>query len=346
MVMLLKAYIDTPEQASSARRLGVPGVYRTEPGLLAPDRIELMRSIVIAEDKGHREHAAEALLPLHRSDLKTIFRILSQDSITIRLLDPPLDRFLPTPQQIAADYDEAQSNENYDELFSLANLRRRVSLVRAQSSVSHRGCRLSLTHPEILRLQITAALEAALDLQTEGISPEIAFLVPLVSSEGEISLIAKSIRDIAAEVFFGRAETISYRLGALIESPRAAICAAEISRHLDVVAFGTNDLTRMTYGFSKDDINAYLDCYLERGILKQDPFVVLDQRGVGTLMEDAVRRIRHLNPTVEIGVCGDHSADPESIRFFESLGICFAACALPVLEETHRSLIHLSTATG
>lgn len=344
--MLLKAYVDTPEHAWSARRLGVPAIYRTEPTLLAPDRISLMRSIVVAEDERGRECATDALLPLHRSDLKTIFRILPQNSITIRLLDPPLDRFLPTTQQIAAEYAEAQSNENYDDLFTLARLRLRVSHVSAHSSVGHRGCRLSLTHPEILRLQVTAALEAALELQAEGLSPAISFLVPLVSSAEEVSLIAKSIRLIAADLFSRRGQIIDYRLGALIESPGAAICAAEISRHVDLIAFGTNDLTWMTYGFSTDDIKAYLGCYLERGILRHDPFAVLDQRGVGKLMEDAVRGIRQHNPSLEVGVCGDHSADPESLRFFESLGANFAACALPVLEEAHVSLAHLSAAPG
>jgi pyruvate,orthophosphate dikinase len=345
MVMLLKAYVDTHEEACSARRLGVPAIYRTEPTLLAPDRISLMRSVVMAEEDGARDRAIDALRPLLRSDLVAIFRTVSQGSITVRLLDPPLDRFLPTPQQIAEDYAEARSNENYDDLFTLSNLRHRVSHVRARSSVSHRGCRLSLTNPQILRLQVAAALEAGLELQGGGVSLELTLLMPLVSSEEEICILAKSVREIAADVFLHRGQMISYQLGALIESPRAAICAAEIARYVDVVAFGTNDLTRLTYGFSKDDINSYLDCYLERSILTHDPFVVLDQQGVGHLMKDAIQRIRQHYPGVTIGVCGDHSADPESLRFFESLGVNFAACALPILEQAGRSLSHLPSAT-
>ena len=236
--MLLKAYIDTPEQALSSQRLGVPGIYRTEPGLFAPERISLMRSIVIAEDENDRGRAIEALLPLHRSDLKTVFRIMSEGSITIRLLDAPADRFLPTAQQIAANHAEAQSNENYDELFTLFNLRHRVSQVRAHTSANHRGCRLGLTHPEILRLQVTAALEAALELQAEGFALDLTLLVPLASSEEEIRTLAQRVREIAADVFFRRSQTIGYQLSALIESPRAAICAAEIARHVDAIAFG------------------------------------------------------------------------------------------------------------
>jgi len=345
MVMLLKAYVDSHKEACSARQLGVPAIYRAEPTLLAPDRISLIRSIVMAEEEGARDRAVNELLPLLTSDLKTVFGPMSKDSITVRLLDPPLDRFLPTPQQIAADYAEARSNENYDDLFTLSDLRHRVSHVRAHSSVSHRGCRLSLTDPQILRLQVTAVLEAGLELHGEGVSLELTLLMPLVSSEEEIRALAKSVREIAADVFLHRGHMINYQLGALIESPRAAICATEIARYVDVVAFGTNDLTRLTYGFSKDDSNSYLDCYLERGILTDDPFVVLDQEGVGHLMKNAIQRIRQHNPGVAIGVCGDHSADPKSLRFFQSLGVDFAVCALTVLEQARHSLTHLPSAT-
>lgn len=270
--MLLKVYVDTHEEACWARQLRVPAIYRAEPTLLALNRISLMRSIVMAEEESARDRAVNELLPLLTSDLKTAFRPMSKDSNTVRLLDPPLDRFLPTPQQIAEDYAEARANENYDDLFALFNLRHRVSHVRAHSSVSHRGCRLSLTNPQILRLQVTAVLEAGLELEREGVSLELTLLMPLVSSEEEIRSLAKSVREIASDVFLRRGQMINYQLGALIESPRAAICAPEIARYVDVGAFGTNDLTRLTYGFSKDDINSYLDCYLERGILMDDPF--------------------------------------------------------------------------
>src|SRR5215469_6549493 len=153
MVMLLKAYVDSHKEACSARQLGVPAIYRAEPTLLAPDRISLIRSIVMAEEEGARDRAVNELLPLLTSDLKTVFGPMSKDSITVRLLDPPLDRFLPTPQQIAADYAEARSNENYDDLFTLSNLKHRVTQIRTHSSLRHRGCRLSLTHPQIFRLQ-------------------------------------------------------------------------------------------------------------------------------------------------------------------------------------------------
>jgi pyruvate,orthophosphate dikinase len=272
MDMLLKVYVDTHEEACWARQLRVPAIYRAEPTLLALNRISLMRSIVMAEEESARDRAVNELLPLLTSDLKTAFRPMSKDSNTVRLLDPPLDRFLPTPQQIAEDYAEARANENYDDLFALFNLRHRVSHVRAHSSVSHRGCRLSLTNPQILRLQVTAVLEAGLELEREGVSLELTLLMPLVSSEEEIRSLAKSVREIASDVFLRRGQMINYQLGALIESPRAAICAPEIARYVDVGAFGTNDLTRLTYGFSKDDINSYLDCYLERGILMDDPF--------------------------------------------------------------------------
>lgn len=342
--MLLKAYVDTPEEAWSAHQLGVPGIYRTEPKLLAPERISLMRSIIVAEDASARDRAVEALLPLHKSDLKAIFSIMSADSIMIRLLDPPLERFLPTLEEIAADYADARSNENYDELFTLAALRSRVSDLRERSSVSHRGCRLSLTHPQILRLQVTAVLEAALELQAEGASFGLTFLAPLVSSEEEICALATLVHEIAASTFMLHGRVVDYQLGALIESPRAAICAAEIARHVDVVAFGTNDLTRLTYGFSKEDITAYLDCYLKRGVLAKNPFVTLDQHGVGYLMKRAIRQVREQRPDVEIGVCGDHSADPESIQFFESVGVGFAACALPILGRSGCSISKLAKA--
>jgi pyruvate,orthophosphate dikinase len=180
-----------------------------------------------------------------------------------------------------------------------------------------------------------------LELKAEGVSLELTLLISLVSCEEEISVLAKLAHDVAADVFLRNGRVIRYQLGALLESPGATICAAEISDHVNVIVFGTNDLTRMTYGFSNND--TYLEYCLEQGVLRKNPFVTLDQRGVGHLMKCAIGQIRQHNPEVDIGVCGDHSADPESAQFFESLGVSFAACALPVLERANCSLSELSS---
>ena len=193
--------------------------------------------------------------------------------------------------------------------------------------MGHRGCRLSLSYPEILEMQVKAILQAALMVSADGFSPAPEIMVPLVASEEEMKVLAERIHKTAAEVFVAQGQEIRYQIGAMIELPRAAVCADRIAKHVSFLSFGTNDLTQMTYGFSRDDARSYLDSYLQQGILKDDPFITIDREGVGYLVELAVNSVRTVNPKIKLGVCGEHGGDPESIQFFADLGLDYVSCS-------------------
>jgi pyruvate,orthophosphate dikinase len=328
--MLIRANADTTEQAIAARRAGMLGVgiCRTEPMLSASGRLELMRTIAAASSPSIRNRALDLLLPLHQASLEGVFHATSPYPVFVRLLDSPLQRFLPSPEQVDAELSNALSDEDWDGVFAIRNVRQHhTGLPTANPALGLRGCRLSLIHPEILAMQIAAILKAALCLAEQDAPLEVGILIPLVSSEEEMRVIADAVRRIAAGVFEHHGRSVPYKLGVLIELPRAAICAGDIARHVDFVCFGTNHLTQMTYGFAKEEASEYLRCYVAQGIFREDPFVTLDRSAVGHLLHVAVQGIRQNYPSMEIGVCGDHCGDPEALQFFHSLGVDFISCA-------------------
>ncbi len=201
------------------------------------------------------------------------------------------------------------------------------ALSESNPMMGHRGCRLSLTYPEILRMQVRAILEAAIVVAAEGFEPHPEIMVPLVSSEQEMRVLAGLIHATASELFAARDTRVDYKIGTMIELPRAAICAGAIAKHVSFISFGTNDLTQMTFGFSRDDARSYLDSYIEQGIFKADPFITIDQDGVGELMRMAIADVRRVNPSIKVGVCGEHGGDPESIGFFHGLGVDYVSCS-------------------
>lgn len=342
--MIIRANADTVEEAQAARDLGIRGVglCRSESMLLGGGQIDLMRAIAGAPDTRIRNEAIALLLPLHQASLESILQAMSPHPVFIRLLDPPLQDFLPTLQQIDIGLSDARSDENWDEVIALRHMRHQhAALGAANPTLGHRGCRLSLTHPEILSMQVTAILQAGLALQEAGIETGLNILIPLVASEEETRVLAGAIRGVASEVFGRSKREIAFRLGPLIELPRAAICAGAISQHVDFVCFGTNDLTQTTYGFSKEDTKAYLDSYLQQGIFQQDPFLTLDRDGVGYLLTKAITDIHCTQPNMEIGVCGDHCRDADSLRFLHSLGVNFISCASSCLVNVTRTLEQL-----
>ena len=325
----VRANVDSSDQASVALAAGAGGVglCRTELMLLGPNRLEWMRAAIVAKEAQERERALGALLPLHQADLEDVFRVTSPQPVAIRLLDPPLQSFLPSLQQLDSDLSGARSDENWEECVSLDAFRsQHVLLKEANPSMGHRGCRLSLTHPSFLRMQVTAILRAAAAVNGEGGSVTAGIIIPLVASEEETRVVAEKIRHFAKRAVAHQTAAVNFRIGALIELPRAAVCAGSIAKHVDFVSFGTNDLTQMTFGFSREDMRNYFDAYLKQGIFDRDPFVSIDQDGVGRLIAMAIEAARLVKPDIEIGICGDHCSDPSSIQFFRTLGVSFVSC--------------------
>ncbi len=350
------ANADTPQdaaRASHARATGI-GLCRTEHMFFAKDRLAHIRSMILASTPGAREDALVSLLPAQQADFEELFRAMPGLPVTIRLIDPPLHEFLPT--EVAAREELAQARlqgTDAENIHGLEELLLRVQqLSESNPMMGLRGCRLGIVHPEIIVMQVRAILRAALRVKAEGIAVLPEIMVPLVACVEEVRFLRKLIEATAADLFaqegvFGQeGRRIAYRVGVMIEVPRAAACADEIAREVDFMSFGTNDLTQLTFGFSRDDAHKYLDTYLELGILKHDPFVTIDRDGVGSLIRLAVRKAREANPDIKIGICGEHGGDPASIAFFEELGVDYVSCSPARLPMAQLSAAHISIARG
>ncbi len=326
----VRANADTPADALVAITHGAAGIglCRTEHMFFAAGRLQHVRAMIMAATTAERIAALEHLLPIQQGDFEALFRAMSPKPVTIRLLDPPLHEFLPSHRDIASDLAIAHQDEDWDRCISLKAVQAQIeALSETNPMMGHRGCRLSLTYPEILRMQVRAILQAAIVVAGEGFEPHPEIMVPLVSSEQEMRVLAGLIHATASELFVALNARVDYTIGTMIELPRAAVCAGPIARHVSFISFGTNDLTQMTYGFSRDDARSYLDSYIEQGIFKTDPFITIDCDGVGELMRQAIQNVRRINPTIKIGVCGEHGGDPESISFFQQLGVDYVSCS-------------------
>jgi len=326
----VRANADTPEDARNARLAGASGIglCRTEHMFFATERLPLVRAMILASDTDQRRVALSKLLPMQQADFEEIFREMSPLPVTVRLLDPPLHEFLPALDEINAEIGIAREGGKQEAIDRLELLLRRVrELTEVNPMMGHRGCRLSVSYPEILQMQVQAILQAALTVQGEGLCPRPEIMVPLVGSAEEIGWVRGKIDEVAARVFKDHAASVRYLVGTMIELPRAALCAGAIAEHVSFVSFGTNDLTQMTFGFSRDDASSFLGTYLEQGLLKSDPFMTIDQPGVGTLMQMAINQLRNVNPQIKVGVCGEHGGDPVSIDFFASLGVDYVSCS-------------------
>jgi pyruvate,orthophosphate dikinase len=319
----VRANADTPEDATRARELGAQGIglCRTEHMFFAPDRILVMREMILADDEETRQQAIDRLLPMQREDFLGLFMAMNGLPVTIRLLDPPLHEFLPT--------EPAQQEEVARDLgVSVERVRARVAALHEENPMlGHRGCRLGITHPEITAMQARAIFEAACQALGAGVQilPEV--MVPLVGSVEELVDQKAIIQRVAAEVSAERRCEIPYRVGSMIEVPRAALMAGEIAREAEFFSFGTNDLTQMTLGFSRDDAGSFLPAYLGKGLLPANPFATLDQTGVGQLVDLAVTSGLRARPDLHLGVCGEHGGDPASIEFFCRTGLHYVSCS-------------------
>ena len=320
------ANADTPEDAKTARDNGAEGIglVRTEHMFFGTgERIMAVRRMIMAADTATREAALTDLLPYQREDFEGIFRAMDGCPVTIRLLDPPLHEFLPD-----GDLDEIVAMLSADTGADEHEVVERIEkLAEINPMLGFRGCRLAITYPEIGRMQVRAILEAAVAVQAEGkvVIPDI--MVPLVGTLEELRDQTAMIRETAKAVFEEKGAEVAYRIGTMIEIPRAALMSDQIATEAEFFSFGTNDLTQMTFGYSRDDVSKFLPTYLERGILKHDPFQVLDQAGVGQLIETSVQRGRATRPELKVGICGEHGGDPSSVDFFHRKDLDYVSCS-------------------
>jgi pyruvate,orthophosphate dikinase len=314
---------DTPKDARVARNFGARGIglARTEHMFFEVDRIKAMREMILADTVKGRRQALKELLPMQREDFEGLFEAMKGHPITIRLLDPPLHEFVP--HQLATQKELAE-----DLHISLAAVKSKVAeLQEFNPMMGHRGCRLGNTYPEITEMQTRAILEAAINVKRKGIDANPEIMVPLVGTVEEFLLQKEIVEKTAEGVFKKCAEKVSFTVGTMIEVPRATLQAAEIAKYADFFSFGTNDLTQMTFGYSRDDAGKFLKIYLEKGILKHDPFEQLDQEGVGKLVEMGIEGGRSTKANLKIGVCGEHGGEPESVAFFHRAGLDYVSCS-------------------
>ncbi len=315
---------DTPADARTAREFGAQGIglCRTEHMFFEAERIVAMREMIVAEDEAGRQVALDKLLPMQRQDFVEIFRIMAGLPVTVRLLDPPLHEFLPHTDEEKAAVAEAAG-------VTLEHLRQRVlRLEESNPMLGHRGCRLGISYPEIYRMQARAIFEAALEVGAELDRPVNAeVMIPLVASRREFEFLKAEIDAVAEDVAAARGQRPTYLVGTMIELPRAALRAAEIASTAEFFSFGTNDLTQTTFGISRDDSAHFLEHYLAQGVIATDPFVSLDQDGVGELVTIAAARGRGARPDLKLGICGEHGGDPASIAFCHRAGLDYVSCS-------------------
>ncbi|WP_321295997.1 pyruvate, phosphate dikinase [Marinifilum fragile] len=321
--MYVRTNADTPADAQTARNFGAKGIglCRTEHMFFEGDRIWKMREMILAEDLEGRKEALAKLLPIQREDFYGILKAMDGFGVTIRLLDPPLHEFTPN--------DEASQKEMAEKLgVDVKVVTEKVeSLHEFNPMLGHRGCRLGNTYPEITEMQARAIIEAACDLKKEGLDPKPEIMVPLIGTIKELKMQEEIIRETAAVVFEEKGIKVDYMVGTMIEIPRAALTADEVAEVAEFFSFGTNDLTQMTFGYSRDDAGKFLPIYIEKGILKQDPFQALDQTGVGQLVEMGAQKGRATRSDLKLGICGEHGGEPSSVEFCHRTGLDYVSCS-------------------
>ena len=319
----VRANADTPRDAKAAFRFGAQGIglCRTEHMFFEGDRIKAVREMILADDEAGRRKALAKLLPMQRGDFEGLFDAMNGLPVTVRLLDPPLHEFVPHFEKEQREM-AAEMGVSYEEIKNKVD-----ALAEANPMLGHRGCRLGNTYPEITEMQTRAIIEAALNIKKKGIDVHVEIMVPLVGTHRELRAQKAVIDAVAQEVFAEHNTIIDYTVGTMIEIPRAAVTANQIAEVADFFSFGTNDLTQMTFGYSRDDVAKFLPIYLEKGILKYDPFQVLDVNGVGQLVREAVFKGRSVKPQLKCGICGEHGGEPSSVEFCHYAGLNYVSCS-------------------
>ncbi len=325
------ANADVPRDAKNARAFGAQGIglCRTEHMFFAEDRIEHMRAMILADNEKDRRAALKKLLPMQRSDFAGLFKAMESLPVVIRLLDPPLHEFLPKREDLLVQIAKLEvAKPRSPKLKDLRTLLARVEeLHEMNPMLGLRGCRLGITFPEITEMQARAIVEAAVQIKAKGGDPHPEIMIPLIGSIEEMRHQAAIVRRVADEVFAEKKTKVDFKVGTMIEIPRAALTADQIAEEAEFFSFGTNDLTQTTFGISRDDINNFLPAYLKAGIFKQDPFATLDQVGVGQLVKGAVEKGRSTRSNLKVGICGEHGGDPESVKFCHRIGLNYVSCS-------------------
>ena len=319
----IRTNADTPRDAKQARKFGAEGIglCRTEHMFFDTDRIFNFRKMIVAETLEEREKALDKILPYQREDFVQLFEAMEGDSVVIRYLDPPLHEFLPHT-------DEEITELANDLGITSSKLKERIdSLKEFNPMMGHRGCRLAITYPEIAKMQTRAVIEAAINVNKKGMSVTPEIMIPLVGDVKELAFVKKIVCETADEIIKNNNVELKYEVGTMIEIPRAALTADEIAKEAEFFSFGTNDLTQMTYGFSRDDAGKFLNDYYAKGIFESDPFAKVDQIGVGQLVEIAVNKGKSVRPNISLGICGEHGGDPSSIEFCNRVGLDYVSCS-------------------
>jgi pyruvate,orthophosphate dikinase len=344
----VRANADIPRDAIQARAFGAEGIglCRTEHMFFGEEKIPHMRAMILADNEKDRRAALKKLLPMQRNDFIGVFRAMDGFPVTIRTLDPPLHEFLPRREDLMVDIatlslqDAKQKKSlvaNYKDYGAKAAgdlkkllpalLSRVEQLHEFNPMLGHRGCRLGITYPEITEMQARAIFEAAVAVAKDGVKVFPEVMIPLVATLKEMANQAAIVNRVAEEVFREKERKIDYLVGTMIELPRAALVADDIAKEAQFFSFGTNDLTQTTFGFSRDDVNKVLPTYIAEGILKQDPFAVLDREGVGQLVKMATERGRKTRPNLKVGICGEHGGEPSSVEFCHQVGLNYVSCS-------------------
>lgn len=321
--LMIRVNADTPTDFKKALLFGAEGIglCRTEHMFFDEKRIPYVRQMILAESLKERESVLTILKEMQKADFSELFRIAEGRSVNIRLLDPPLHEFLPK-----TDHEIEQLAQDMNR--TVPQIRKRIeALAEANPMLGHRGCRLAITFPEIYRMQAEAIMESAVIVHDEGIAVHPEIMIPLIATKSELSYIKKEIKQVIHAIFDRERMVLSYDIGTMIEIPRACVTADEIAEEAQFFSFGTNDLTQLTYGFSRDDATKFLADYYEKDILAKDPFMTIDKAGVGALVEMAVTRGRMTHEHLKMGVCGEHGGDPDSIQFFHQLGLTYVSCS-------------------
>jgi pyruvate,orthophosphate dikinase len=314
---------DTPHDSEVARKFGAEGIglCRTEHMFFAPERISAVREMILADDTEGRKKALTKLLPMQKGDFIEIFRVMKGLPVTIRLLDPPLHEFLPhTDEELRA---LASSMEVPVEKLKARN----KALHEFNPMLGHRGCRLGISYPEIYEMQVRAIMEAACELSKQKVKVIPEIMIPLVGHVAELKLMRELTVKVVEEVQAYYKTKVLYTVGTMIELPRACITSDEIAVEADFYSFGTNDLTQTTFGLSRDDAGRFLPFYIEKGILENDPFVTIDQNGIGAMMKMGIDKGRKVKKKLKMGICGEHGGDPKSVEFCHKIGLDYVSCS-------------------
>ena len=319
----IRTNADTPHDADVAREYGAEGIglCRTEHMFFEEDKIRSFREMIVAEDRGAREKALDKLLPLQIKDFEGIFKAMDGFPVTVRLLDPPLHEFLPQ--------EEAQIKELAKiGGITVEHLRAKIdSMHELNPMLGHRGCRLGITYPEIYNMQVEAIMKAAVKVAKAGVKVYPEIMIPLIGTYQELKILRENAEEVAQKVISESGQTVDYKIGTMIEIPRAALTADEVAKYADFFSFGTNDLTQMAFGYSRDDVGTFLPQYVEDGILEYDPFAVLDQDGVGQLVTIGTERGRSTKKDLKVGICGEHGGEPKSVEFCYRTGLNYVSCS-------------------